>query len=1124
MEDSESLETTQGQDLCPWVAFSFQAFVANLVLLADMIAVRSVVHIPMPEGLFFAKHGAFEVADLILLRHRRSVDAIMSLNMARFLNEVARDIMSQDLDETYMLVRLQGNPYPPARQPAITLQEEDCFVTRPIGPPTVTDGYAWLCGMQIGFDLTHSSKSLPAAEPMDPAKDFLLTAAKRSLDQAFEGADAGDKDNKAKSAKKDDKKGKKEKKDGKAEREKKKKGSSSEKESDSESCGSQSSQGFFSEVQAMFCLRQKDLQRQNGQDRLDDLSTRQIAFVVSGAGAGRCLAAADFQEIGGDLGPRLQKPIPRQATRDPGVDVLLQCFCLFASRTNAWAIVCRLEAVHSDRAQHAKKTKQKQEENQATAQAALASTLWRKRLAALVQTCTGRGLGSVTIVQCVTLVDVAKKKKWKRQDLENTLEAEVEKYRKDATKDLQSSLKSSKKPGSTAKEEPKRRAPKAAVKQEEESDGAGPNDDDKSEKEGDDDAEKFREDGWPEASGDEDDDDDDGPKTGKPGHDEEKDDPGEESSDSDLFRGPFGRSNRGKPQSSGQQNQKEETLFQKLNPQLQKQAQSIDKQDYSLMVQILLKEEVFTMESLRDCLDLDGGGFIGNLGESKSLYSRLSALAKKAAKIWQSKLLESQATPVRTTRASAENRYVLPRIGRPDTPEPEANRTNARGEMVHSQAAGDRPVVDQNLDGYTVLWRVEEVACGLQVRGCKPELQKSAMAALEVITGVSLPADYSLDLLPGNDECSLEIKEHQVDLASLKTFLDYTGLAARWERSQLLTPAQRSLHTGIRMSTVAWFIFRAPFQETFQDEIRYARLHKRLIHRLAQLAEQHMSNVLQASLPTPQSGDVLHPAKRDGRRARGEPKLQNVLAIERFMTRGDGKAVAQELGLSVRTARSLCKTEYQLVKRPRILSGLHQEKLTAREHIRAVANVLNHLGVSLDDIFPKKPLKPLSPSSEILMNYTLGEKTMPFITSVEDGDSRWDVPDAGSHHIRLIVCPDEGSPMFSSYVFLATRNASINLCRDELLLSFKGIRSRAHKLNQYCLRVLASSPLMKRFSGESRATRDDVLQQLFGHHILIENNITPECDDQVNFDRVSEILGKLCRLQGAIEVRFEVCS
>ena len=70
----------------------------------------------------------------------------------------------------------------------------------------------------------------------------------------------------------------------------------------------------------MFCLRQKDLVRQNGQDRLDDLSTRQIAFVISGAGAGSYLAAADLQEIGGELEPRLQKSLrrqPRSAARDP---------------------------------------------------------------------------------------------------------------------------------------------------------------------------------------------------------------------------------------------------------------------------------------------------------------------------------------------------------------------------------------------------------------------------------------------------------------------------------------------------------------------------------------------------------------------------------------------------------------------------------------------------------------------------------------------------------------------------------------------------------------------------------------------------------------------------------------
>ena len=62
----------------------------------------------------------------------------------------------------------------------------------------------------------------------------------------------------------------------------------------------------------MFCLRQKDLARQSGQDKMDDLTTRQIAFVISGAGAGSYLAAADLQEIGGELETRLQKSFPRQ--------------------------------------------------------------------------------------------------------------------------------------------------------------------------------------------------------------------------------------------------------------------------------------------------------------------------------------------------------------------------------------------------------------------------------------------------------------------------------------------------------------------------------------------------------------------------------------------------------------------------------------------------------------------------------------------------------------------------------------------------------------------------------------------------------------------------------------------
>ncbi|CAE7586082.1 unnamed protein product [Symbiodinium sp. CCMP2592] len=325
----------------------------------------------------------------------------------------------------------------------------------------------------------------------DLAKDLLLQAS----------ADPADKE-KTKSAKKDDKKGKKEKKEKKesrAEREKKKKkrgSSSDEKESDSDSCESQSSHGFFSEIQAMFCLRQKDLMRQNGQDRLDDLSTRQIAFVVSGAGAGSYLGAADLQEIGGEL-----------------------------------------EAVHSDRAQHAKKTKQKLEENQATAQAALASTLWRKRLA---------------------------KKDWKKHHLEATLEAEVEKYRKEE-------------PAKAPKTKAKTPTGNRKEEQEEESDDPPGEDDEPNGDDDEEDDEGFKEEGWP-ASGDDgdddDDDDDDGGRgKGKPAKGKEPGEEEGESSDGDLFEGKYGRSKVDTPQAK---TQTAETLLQKLSPQIQKQAQSIE--------------------------------------------------------------------------------------------------------------------------------------------------------------------------------------------------------------------------------------------------------------------------------------------------------------------------------------------------------------------------------------------------------------------------------------------------------------------------------------------------------------------------------------------------------------------
>ena len=115
---------------------------------------------------------------------------------------------------------------------------------------------------------------------------------------------------------------------------------------------------------------------------------------------------------------------------------------------------------------------------------------------------------------------------------------------------------------------------KEILKDEEESNdppGDEPNGDDE-----DDDDEGFRPEGWPEGSGDDDDDDDDdddGRSKGKPDDEQE---PGEEdadSSDPDLFQGKYSRS---KADTQQAKTQTTETLLQKLNPQIQKQAQGIE--------------------------------------------------------------------------------------------------------------------------------------------------------------------------------------------------------------------------------------------------------------------------------------------------------------------------------------------------------------------------------------------------------------------------------------------------------------------------------------------------------------------------------------------------------------------
>ncbi|CAE7248180.1 unnamed protein product [Symbiodinium natans] len=77
-------------------------------------------------------------------------------------------------------------------------------------------------------------------------------------------------------------------------------------------------------------------------------------------------------------------------------------------------------------------------------------------------------------------------------------------------------------------------------------------------------------------------------------------------------------------------------------------------------------------------------------------------------------------------------------------------RDDYRGKADH--VPGDRPRLP--FDALTTPGFFFAVGVGLQVRGCKPELQLAALQALEVVLSACVPPDLDLDLLPGRSECA----------------------------------------------------------------------------------------------------------------------------------------------------------------------------------------------------------------------------------------------------------------------------------------------------------------------------------------------------------------------------------
>ncbi|CAE7658675.1 unnamed protein product [Symbiodinium sp. CCMP2592] len=359
----------------------------------------------------------------------------------------------------------------------------------------------------------------------------------------------------------------------------------------------------------------------------------------------------------------------------------------------------------------------------------------------------------------------------------------------------------------------------------------------------------------------------------------------------------------------------------------------------------------------------------------------------------------------------------------------------------------------------------------LQSRGCKPVIQRSALQCLTALISACITEPLSISLLPGNQRLPEDIPG-MCEFGKLAK-LPGGKVANSWRRkSNVLIQAD-----GIPLATATWFILRLHHQEVLQA--------------LGNMGIKSVAILCDAS---PKAKMVWLPVL-------AIPGLVSVGTLQRLSTLLPSNATAEEkLQVAAMVADSRSSTllsdskKAELKKKlPKALNSIRSERLSSRQELKALGNVLSHVNISLDDLFPTHPLAPAK-ETETRELYKPKSAAMPFLFDRETGASRWDVP-LHTDHLRLVVCPDQGGPMFCCYQYLA------HLGKGDLLFS----RSEA----SFSCNI-------------TQATPDDVLMEMFQRDILKENNMEETPDRQLNFTRVMDILGKTCKFNAETFSWFEM--
>ena len=121
--------------------------------------------------------------------------------------------------------------------------------------------------------------------------------------------------------------------------------------------------------------------------------------------------------------------------------------------------------------------------------------------------------------------------------------------------------------------------------------------------------------------------------------------------------------------------------------------------------------------------------------------------------------------------------------------------------------------------------------------------------------------------------------------------------------------------------------------------------------------------------------------------------------------------------------------------RPKALGALREQRLAAKQELKAVRNILEHANFDLDTIFSATPLRAIDPAHEPRAEHRLGSDVLAFHVNTTTGECTWAAVMPGEDTtVRLVLAPDEGGPLFACYQYLALQGAKVTLNRDALLL------------------------------------------------------------------------------------------